>query len=164
MVNFARFKKLKYLIERESSMLTQDQAKALCNLYLGMIQRDLRVEGQKFFLDEFPECLKAGNEKALDSFIYHRTDEIIANARVGVSMFKIIGNQSYRSFLDSVSPLNGGPILEARENFNKACNHIGVTEENIEKLMAEYFHEVEAAGLAARNAVFEDLAKRYSNG
>jgi hypothetical protein len=162
-------KNMKFLVAREFGILTHEQAIALMELYLTLIQTALHPRTEKFFEQEVIPAVENGDKTILHRFIYRDANEIIGNVRNRVAIFKITGGQSYKAFLDVVSPLDGGPIQRAREQFEAFITEKGfvkgdeldISKENIEQLKSKFLSIIEETDILARRNIENELEKRY---
>ncbi len=108
-------KKLKILLERENGVLNRQQAKTLMEIYIDILRTDIEREARYFFEQELPNIIGTGNQHSIDKFVDGHTDTI-TRARGKISLFRITGNQSFKEFIEQLSPLHGGILAQTKND------------------------------------------------
>ena len=71
------------------------------------MRNDIEQNARSFFDYKLPTQVQAKNQHSIDTFIETHTD-ILTRTRDKVSLFKIVGNLSFKEFLEHSSLLHGG--------------------------------------------------------
>lgn len=153
-------KKLKYLIERDSGTLTYPQAKDLADLYLEAIQRELHLSISDFLNSKYENCILNNDVETIKRFINHTTTESIIKTRSKMSNFLIIGGQSYKEFIEKISPIDVGIIATAKEEALRIL--LSATSiSDIDKIKSGILNCAEDAGRKSSSVFKEELSRRY---
>lgn len=112
-------KKLVQLIERENGVLTQVQAESLADLYSVCIKNELEASLSTFLQTDFLKSIPNKNFASLDNFVEYAGMDAVKNARNRVAAFNVRGGVSFKAIVESVSPIDGIIIEEAKSKGRK---------------------------------------------
>lgn len=153
--------KLDKIINKNSDSLNYEQSIILVELYLDMIQNELREKVRSYCLHHYKDDLVNKNYANIEIFVNNSTSKVIISSRNKISIFKISGGQSFKHFLDMVSPLDKSIIRDAKKNI---CAHLKDKKrenDTLEKIEADYLNMVSKAGRLSLEKIKKEVSKRY---